>query len=76
MTLRSIRKIFKMIESNPSTLYTVNVSYVEIYNNEIRDLLTPPSDALPHMIEKVKIVVLKCFPYLPSLLLLTLLLPY
>ena len=32
-------------------------SYVELYNNEFKDLLTPPTDILPHMIDKTKIVV-------------------
>ncbi|CED82794.1 Kinesin-like protein [Phaffia rhodozyma] len=37
---RTLHSLFHYLDSNPLTEYSVKISYVELYNEEIRDLLT------------------------------------
>ena len=39
MMILCIRDIFDWIESHPQTEYSLRVSYMEVYNEEINDLL-------------------------------------
>src|SRR5437660_12084296 len=43
---RTCEDLFQRIESNecPNTSYTVRVSYFEVYNEHVRDLLVPRRD--------------------------------
>ena len=36
---RSFKHVFKIIESEPDKKFLVRCSFIEIYNNQIRDLL-------------------------------------
>jgi hypothetical protein len=54
---RAVKCIFELIEKAPSTLFTVEMTYVELYNNDFRDLLTPPTDMQSLNPTKVKIVI-------------------
>ena len=42
---RGIENIFKEIRGRPEMAYTVRVSYLEIYNETVYDLLVPYSEA-------------------------------
>jgi hypothetical protein len=41
---RAIRHIFNRIACNPKDATTVRLSFLEIYNEEVRDLLHPEID--------------------------------
>lgn len=41
ITPRTFDHIFKVIEGTPSVQFLVRCSYLELYNEEIRDLLSP-----------------------------------
>lgn len=49
---RTCRDLFERIEANncPSVNYTVRVSYFEVYNEHVRDLLVPRRDP-PHYLK-------------------------
>ncbi|ELU11503.1 hypothetical protein CAPTEDRAFT_221617 [Capitella teleta] len=38
---RAVRELFRLIQDKPAGLHSVEISVLEIYNNEIRDLLSP-----------------------------------
>ncbi|KAF9579272.1 hypothetical protein BGW38_004531 [Lunasporangiospora selenospora] len=46
ITPRAIEDIFKYIRENPDREFLLRVSYLEIYNESIRDLLSPESNDL------------------------------
>lgn len=57
---RIVEQIFASIMTSPSTIeYTVRVSYMEIYMERIRDLLSPQNDNLPVHEEKNRGVYVK-----------------
>ncbi|KAI1812746.1 kinesin-domain-containing protein [Poronia punctata] len=60
ITPRIVEQIFTSILSSPPTIeYTVRVSYMEIYMERIRDLLSPHNDNLPVHEEKNRGVYVK-----------------
>ena len=44
VTPRSFKHIFKIIESEPDKKFLVRCTFIEIYNNQIRDLLGKDQD--------------------------------
>ncbi|KAK9474735.1 uncharacterized protein V1510DRAFT_405815 [Dipodascopsis tothii] len=57
---RIIEQIFQLILQSPAEIeYTVNVSYMEIYMEKVKDLLQPQNDNLPVHEEKSKGVYVK-----------------
>jgi kinesin family protein 6/9 len=42
---RTIQHLFKEIQNRPDTSYTVRIGYLEIYNEQFYDLLSPSSPA-------------------------------
>ncbi|KAI9209831.1 P-loop containing nucleoside triphosphate hydrolase protein [Polychytrium aggregatum] len=60
LTPRLVESIFATIYNAPSNLeFTVKVSYMEIYNEKVRDLLNPQNDNLPIHEEKSRGVYVK-----------------
>lgn len=48
---RAMRDVFGFIRQNPSREYLLRCSYLEIYNESIHDLLTPPSMAAANPVQ-------------------------
>jgi kinesin family protein 18/19 len=46
IAILTIREMFKQIQASPDKLYDIKISYVEIYNEAIRDLLNPSNNYL------------------------------
>lgn len=44
LTQRAVNQIFQSIEGKPECAYTIRVSYLEIYNDRLFDLLEPSND--------------------------------
>ena len=55
LNVLTIRDIFSSIMMNPDRNYAVNISYVEIYNETIRDLLVPSSNYLELRDDPIKV---------------------
>ena len=41
ITIRAVQDVFSLISAIPKTEFLVRISYIEIYNEEIKDLLEP-----------------------------------
>ncbi|KAI9152673.1 hypothetical protein H9P43_009469 [Blastocladiella emersonii ATCC 22665] len=44
---RALRHLFEVIAATPGTRFTVRAAYLEIYNEQVQDLLNPSAAALP-----------------------------
>lgn len=55
LNVLTIRDIFDSIKRTPEREFTVQISYVEIYNETIRDLLVPSSSYLELRDDPIKV---------------------
>jgi kinesin family protein 18/19 len=49
LMIRSIRDLFKVVNSDQSKAYSIKISYIEIYNEVLKDLLTDKSKSPPEL---------------------------
>ena len=49
LMIRSIRDLFKVVNSDQSKTYSIKISYIEIYNEVLKDLLTDKSKSPPEL---------------------------
>lgn len=55
LNVLTIRDVFDSIKRTPDREFTVNASYVEIYNETIRDLFVPSSGYLELRDDPIKV---------------------
>jgi len=49
LMIRSIRDLFKVVNNDQSKTYSIKISYIEIYNEVLKDLLTDKSKSPPEL---------------------------
>ena len=49
LMIRSIRDLFRIINNDKNRLYSIKISYVEVYNEVLKDLLSDKSKAPPEL---------------------------